>query len=138
MKAIRSPFRFTDSPACSQVLGPGLENPFPHLRGMFLVILILIFTKIEEHAVKEKPATLKSCFVLLKNPYVLLMVLGIFLYVGSEAARCQASQFPGGKIRLRLGEGLFGTLFFFISLMTGRFLWGDTETGSLQKNLLPH
>ncbi len=53
---------------------------------IILVVIILLATKIEEQAIKEKPATLKSCFGLLKNPYVLLMVIGIFLYVGSEVS----------------------------------------------------
>ena len=58
---------------------------FPIYGGVILlVVVILLFTHIDEQAVKEKPATLKSCIGLLKNPYVLLMVIGIFLYVGSE------------------------------------------------------
>ena len=83
-------------------------------------------TKIEEQAVKEKPATLKSCLSLLKNPYVLVMVIGIFLYVGSEVSMsAKLPNFLEAKFDFDIKEkGLFGTLFFFISLMTGRFLGG--------------
>lgn len=100
---------------------------FPIYGGvMLLVVVILLFTKIEEHAEKEKPATLKSCFGLLKNPYVLLMVIGIFVYVGSEVSMsAKLPNFLQEKFDYDIKEkGLFGTLFFFIALMTGRFLGG--------------
>ncbi len=93
---------------------------------ILLVVIILLFTRIEEQAVKEKPATLKSCLGLLKNPYVLLMVIGIFLYVGSEVSMsAKLPNFLEAKFDYDIKEkGLMGTLFFFISLMTGRFLGG--------------
>lgn len=93
---------------------------------MLLVVVILLLTRIEEQVEKEKPATLKSCLGLLKNPYVLLMVIGIFLYVGSEVSMsAKLPNFLEAKFDYDIKEkGLFGTLFFFISLMTGRFLGG--------------
>lgn len=100
---------------------------FPIYGGvMLVVVVILLFTKINEQAIKEQPATLKSCFGLLKNPYVLLMVIGIFLYVGSEVSMsAKLPNFLQEKFDYDIKEkGLFGTLFFFISLMTGRFLGG--------------
>jgi FHS family L-fucose permease-like MFS transporter len=100
---------------------------FPIYGGvMLVVIVILALTKINEQAVSEKPATLKSCLGLLKNPYVLLMVIGIFLYVGSEVSMsAKLPNFLEAKFGYDIKEkGLFGTLFFFISLMTGRFLGG--------------
>jgi FHS family L-fucose permease-like MFS transporter len=100
---------------------------FPIYGGvMLVVIVILALTKINEQAISEKPATLKSCLGLLKNPYVLLMVIGIFLYVGSEVSMsAKLPNFLEAKFGYDIKEkGLFGTLFFFISLMTGRFLGG--------------
>jgi len=100
---------------------------FPIYGGvMLVVIVILALTKINEQALSEKPATLKSCLGLLKNPYVLLMVIGIFLYVGSEVSMsAKLPNFLEAKFDYDIKEkGLFGTLFFFISLMTGRFLGG--------------
>ncbi len=100
---------------------------FPIYGGvMLLVLIILLVTRIEEKALSEKPATLKSCFGLLKNPYVLLMVIGIFLYVGAEVSMsAKLPNFLEAKFDFDIKEkGLFGTLFFFISLMTGRFLGG--------------
>ncbi len=100
---------------------------FPIYGGvMLVVVVILLATRIEEKAVSEKPATLKSCFGLLKNPYVLMMVIGIFLYVGSEVSMsAKLPNFLEAKFDYDIKEkGLFGTLFFFVSLMTGRFLGG--------------
>jgi FHS family L-fucose permease-like MFS transporter len=100
---------------------------FPIYGGVILlVVMILLLTNIDEQVVKEKPATLKSCIGLLKNPYVLLMVIGIFLYVGSEVSMsAKLPNFLEAKFDYDIKEkGLLGTLFFFISLMTGRFLGG--------------
>ncbi|MCK5694156.1 MAG: MFS transporter [Bacteroidales bacterium] len=100
---------------------------FPIYGGvMLLVVVILLVTRIEEKATPEKPATLKSCLGLLKNPYILLMVIGIFLYVGSEVSMsAKLPNFLEAKFDFDIKEkGLFGTLFFFLSLMTGRFLGG--------------
>lgn len=94
---------------------------------MLIVIIYLLLTKIEEDQTEKKDAaTLKSCFGLLKNPFVLLMVLGIFVYVGSEVSMsAKLPNFLEAKFDYDIKEkGLFGTLFFFISLMTGRFLGG--------------
>ena len=93
---------------------------------ILLVVVVLAMTRIEEKAEREKPATLKSCFGLLKNPFVLLMVIGIFLYVGSEVSMsAKLPNFLEARFGFDIKEtGLFGTLFFFISLMTGRFLGG--------------
>jgi len=95
---------------------------------IFIVILNLYFTRIHEEAAvkKDKPATLRTSLSLLKNPFIALMVLGIFLYVGSEVS--MSAKLPNylfHKFNFDIKEtGLFGTLFFFISLMTGRFLGG--------------
>jgi FHS family L-fucose permease-like MFS transporter len=100
---------------------------FPIYGGvMLIVVVILVATRIEEKAVREKPATLGSCLGLLKNPFVLLMVIGIFLYVGSEVSMsAKLPNFLEARFNYDIKEkGLLGTLFFFISLMTGRFLGG--------------
>jgi len=93
---------------------------------ILLVVVFLLVTRIEEQTEKDQPATLKSCFSLLRNPFVLLMVIGIFLYVGSEVSMsAKLPNFLEAKFDYDIKEkGLFGTLFFFVSLMTGRFLGG--------------
>ena len=92
----------------------GLDSKilFPIYGGvMLVVIIVLLVTKIEEQAIKEKQATLKSCLGLLKNPYVLLMVIGIFLYVGSEVSMsAKLPNFLEAKFDFDIKEkGLFGT-----------------------------
>jgi len=95
---------------------------------ILIVVVYLWFTKVEEKASleKEEPATLKSCFGLLKNPFIALMVLGIFVYVGSEVS--MSAKLPN-YLQMNFDfdikeKGLFGTLFFFIALMSGRFMGG--------------
>lgn len=101
---------------------------FPIYGSIILLVVIYLFlTKIDEKVgEKETPATLSSCFKLLKNPFVLLMAIGIFLYVGSEVSMsAKLPNYLEAKFDFDIKEkGLFGTLFFFISLMTGRFLGG--------------
>ena len=94
---------------------------------IILVVIYLFLTKIEEKKEeKEKPASFASCFGLLKNPMILLMVIGIFLYVGAEVSMsAKLPNYLQENFNYDIKErGLFGTLFFFISLMTGRFLGG--------------
>ena len=54
------------------------------------------------------------------------MVIGIFLYVGAEV--CMSAKLPNyleERFSFDIQKlGLWGTLFFFIALMTGRFLGG--------------
>jgi FHS family L-fucose permease-like MFS transporter len=100
---------------------------FPIYGGFIILVLIILFiTKIEEqNAEKEVPATFKSSLKLLGNPYILLMVLGIFFYVGSEVSMsANLPIFFEKKFDYNVNDGLFGTLFFFLSLMIGRFLGG--------------
>ncbi len=74
----------------------------------------------------RQTATLGSCLALLKNGYVAMMVLAIFLYVGAEV-----SVSSGIPIYLRdrysidiAKTGLLGTGLFFAALTAGRFSGG--------------
>lgn len=99
---------------------------FPIYSVIIAVTTIYLLTsKIEEkkNEAKEKPASFSSCMALLKNGYILSMVLGIFLYVGAEVSMSSklpnylAEEFSYDITKL----GLLGSLFFFISVMAGRF-----------------
>lgn len=91
-------------------------------------IIILLFTNIKEsHPVKKStPASLGTTIELLKIPYIGLMALGIFLYVGSEVSMsAKLPNYLSFKFGLDIKEfGLWGTLFFFLTLMAGRFTGG--------------
>lgn len=101
---------------------------FPIYSTIIIITIILLWvTKIHEKENSDAfTASFKSCLALLKNKYVTLMVLGIFLYVGAEV--CMSARLPNylqNKFNFDIQKlGLWGTLFFFIALMTGRFLGG--------------
>lgn len=94
---------------------------------LLLTVVILGFTKIREQKVlTDTPASFRSSFRLLGNPYVAAMVIGIFLYVGAEV--CMSAGLPI-YLEARYGIdieklGVAGTGLFFLALMSGRFLGG--------------
>lgn len=119
---------------------------FPvYVIALLITIILIGLMKIKEKKEHNaKPATYKSCFALLSNRYVLMMVIAIFLYVGSEI--CMSSYLPEylktqfglgiEEILSRMGInietlklagidtrtlGVLGTGFFFIGLLIGRF-----------------
>ena len=108
---------------------------FPIYSAFVLITIIVVsFLKVNEQKFEgEKAATFVSCFSLLKNKYVLMMVLAIFVYVGAEV--CMSSGIP---IYLKDVFGfdiaslaIAGTGFFFLAVLIGRFL------GSLILNWMP-
>jgi MFS transporter, FHS family, L-fucose permease len=107
-------------------LGMGWELIFPVYSAVLLfTIIILALTPIREKKVAlAEPASFTSCFSLLRSRYIFLMVTGIFLYVGAEV-----SMSSGIPIYLKdvfnidiQTLGVAGSGFFFIAIMTGRFL----------------
>jgi fucose permease len=101
---------------------------FPVYSGFILITLIFTWpVKVNEKKIEgNEPATLNSCFKLLKNNYVFLMVSGIFLYVGIEVAmRSHLPIFFKEQFGINIQKkGLLGVLFFDIALLGGRFLGG--------------
>ncbi|MEN6451861.1 MAG: MFS transporter [Thermoguttaceae bacterium] len=98
---------------------------FPMYAVAFAITVVWVgLTKIEEHRdAGAKPASLGSCLALLGNPYVLTMVLGIFLYVGTEAC-ISANVAPYLKDRFSVDLktwGILGNSLFFVCLLAGRF-----------------
>lgn len=95
--------------------------------SLVITIIFVAGLKVEEKEVsKEAPASLFSCLALLKNGYVLMMVMAIFVYVGAEV--CMSSGIPlylESEFGIDVTEfGLLGTGVFFTTLMIGRFLGG--------------
>lgn len=95
---------------------------------VLITIIYLMSISIAEkgHPGDTTSATFKSCLKLLGNPYVLMMVIGIFLYVGAEVSMiAKLPNYLEHKFQFDIKKlGLVGTLFFLLSLMTGRFIGG--------------
>ncbi len=89
----------------------------------FLAVLWLYLTRIDETKTDKKPATFASCFKLLGNPLVLLMVLGIFLVVGSDVGmNSNIANYLQTNFNVDLEEASRGISFYFAALMISRFL----------------
>lgn len=94
---------------------------------VILTLIYLLVTKVNEKKNENaSSASFKSCLALLKNPYILTMVMGIFLYVGAEVTMsAKLPNYLASKFNFDITElGLWGTLFFFLALMAGRFTGG--------------
>lgn len=96
---------------------------------ILITIVYLHFTKINEQTDEqstEVPASFGSCMSALATPRIALMALGIFLYVGAEVTMSsRLPTFLEHAFQFDIKEfGLWGTLFFFLSLMVGRFIGG--------------
>ena len=87
-----------------------------------LSVLWLASVKIEESNISEKKASLASSFALLGNPYVLMMVLSIFLVVGidvgfnSFSGKFLASHFGIDPVAAESGRSVY-----FLGRMLGTF-----------------
>lgn len=89
----------------------------------FLAVFWLYMTKVDETKTDKKPASFSSCFKLLGNPLILLMVLGIFLVVGSDVGmNSNIANYLQKNFQLSLEEASVGISFYFAALMISRFL----------------
>jgi FHS family L-fucose permease-like MFS transporter len=101
---------------------------FPIFSAAILITMIIVLSaRIKEKKSDEShAATFRSCFALLSNSYVLMMVMAIFLYVGAEI--CMSTSMPlylEEQYGISIQElGLAGTGLFFLAIMTGRLLGG--------------
>lgn len=142
MRDVSAPGRFSSNLSLGQsikAIGSSLGfllPPFALMVGMdwtllFPIYAVLIFitfgltSNLNVKEVKheeEAPASFKSCIMLLKNSYVLMMVLTIFVYVGAEVSMSAGipillkEEFGIEGISLWLSWGLF-----FLPILIGRF-----------------
>ncbi|MCD4735248.1 MAG: MFS transporter, partial [Bacteroidales bacterium] len=127
IKAVGSSLGFLLPPVAVQFFNLDWTILFPVYSILILINLIWFnssgFAEIEKSG--EHAATLRSCFSLLLNPYVFMMVLAIFLYVGAEV-----SMSSGIPILMKeefgiLKFGLWVTwALFFLPILFGRFMGG--------------
>jgi fucose permease len=134
IKAIGSSLGFLLPPFVALAFGLDWSILFPVFSGLILITLFLS-VPLKIHQYKDpnsQPATIASCLSLLKNGYILLMVLAIFFYVGAEVS--MSSQIP---ILLRENFGIEGFslwvswALFFLPIILGRF------AGSLILSYMP-
>ncbi len=83
----------------------------------------LSMTPIVESKPDRKPASFASCFGLLKNRFVALMALSIFLIVGAEVAiNTNIANILIAKYGISLETAAYGISFFFAGETISRFL----------------
>lgn len=124
VKAIGSSLGFLLPPFVMMAFGLDWSILFPVYAIIILLTLLLVNPmKITENKDgNSKPASLSSCFALLKNPYVFFMVFAIFVYVGAEV-----SMSSGVPILLKNNFGIEGLglwvswALFFLPILVGRF-----------------
>lgn len=99
---------------------------FPIFAAVTLITLALaLFLSVSESSSEERPASVAASFALLKEPAIVLAVLGIFLYVGAEVG---LNSWLATFLDRRFGMDLatsgtsLGPGLFFIALSTGRLL----------------
>ena len=127
VKAIGSSLGFLLPPVAVRFFNLDWPVLFP-VYSILILINLLWFNAVrfEEKADHSgKAATLKSCLLLLKDKYVLMMVLGIFLYVGAEVS--MSSGVPI-LVKEEFGIAEFGLwvawALFFLPILIGRFTGG--------------
>lgn len=124
IKAIGSSFGFLLPPFFVWALGLNWTVLFPIYAAIILLTGLWVRSIRIEEREKTDAVSLVSCLSLLKNGYVLLMVLGIFLYVGAEC--CMNSGVPlllSEKFNFDAQkEGLLiSWSLFFLPVLVGRF-----------------
>jgi MFS transporter, FHS family, L-fucose permease len=136
IKAIGSSLGFLVPPAVAVWFGLDWTILFP----LFAVIILITILWVNALNIQEKksadaaPVNLASSFKLLANPFVFMMVLGIFLYVGAEVS--MSAQIPilmdrvyGIKdFGLWMAWGLF-FLPIFLGRLAGAFVLTRVKAG---------
>ncbi len=124
IKAIGSSLGFLVPPLVAVAFGLEWSILFPVFASLIILTLLLAAPlKIaDQKDPNSKPATLRSCASLLKNGFVFVMVLAIFIYVGAEV-----SMSSGVPILLKENFGVAGFslwvswAIFFLPIVLGRF-----------------
>lgn len=93
--------------------------------GIFSILsaVWLNFVKLEETFSSEEKATFRSALHLLKTPYILLMVLGIFFVVGVDVGiNSTSGQFLMDRMGMDVEPAKQGRSLYFFGKMLGTFL----------------
>jgi MFS transporter, FHS family, L-fucose permease len=136
IKAIGSSLGFLVPPAVAIWFGLDWTILFPMFAIMLLITLLWVKTlNIQERKSTDvAPATMVSSLKLLGNPFVFVMVLGIFLYVGAEVSMSAQIPILMDKVfnikdfGLWMAWGLF-FLPIFLGRLAGAFILRKTKAG---------
>lgn len=115
-------------PWLARLLGAGQEGQWRYGLYLFAIISIISFiwlgaVHVEEQKSTAEKATLKSCFSLLKNKYVLMMVLAIFAVVGIDVGiNSNIGTFLTEKLGVDKETAVYGKSVYFFAKMTGTFI----------------
>ncbi len=124
-------------PFVAAVIGPKLAVMFGDTSGVgtwryglylfgfiaFLSYAWLAYAKVEETEPEGERASLSSCFKLLSNNFVLMMVVGIFLVVGIDVAmNSNIGNFLEQKIGIGAEAAKYGKSMYFFAKMIGTFV----------------
>ncbi len=123
-------------PFFAGMLGPWLarlfgdDSPGAWRYGLYAFALIAILSwawltlvKIKESKPDRSPATMNSCFKLLGNRFILLMVLGIFVVVGIDVAiNSNIGTFLSGKLGVGDEAAKYAKSLYFLAKMVGTFI----------------
>ncbi|PIE87920.1 MAG: MFS transporter [Bacteroidetes bacterium] len=123
-------------PFVAAVVGPWLAKLLGNTSGgewryglyLFALISLISFVwlsavNIPEQKSSSEKASLKSCFSLLKNRYVLMMVLAIFAVVGIDVGiNSNIGTFLTEKLGVSLEKAVYGKSVYFFAKMAGTFV----------------
>jgi len=124
-------------PFVAAVIGPKLAVLFGDTSGVgtwryglylfgfiaFLSYVWLAYAKVEETKPEGERASFSSCFKLLSNNFVLIMVVGIFLVVGIDVAmNSNIGNFLEQKIGIDTETAKYGKSMYFFAKMIGTFI----------------
>ena len=112
-------------PVTGESVNMGFRILFPIFAVVLLITLLLVmaFVPNTKNDETEKPTTVGKCLGALKNPYILMMFLGIFFYCGAEAS--MFNRIP--SILIENNPELtpaIGNIVLIIALFVGRFAGG--------------
>jgi MFS transporter, FHS family, L-fucose permease len=136
IKAIGSSLGFLVPPAVAIWFGLDWTILFPMFAVIILITILWVNTlKIDEKKSSDvQPASLSSSLKLLGNPFVFVMVLGIFLYVGAEVSMSAQIPILMDKVfnikefGLWMAWGLF-FLPIFLGRLAGAFILRQIKAG---------
>jgi len=109
----------------NEAVNIGFRILFPIFAAILFITLLLVIKFVPNKIEKEetKPTTFVNCLRTLKNPYIMIMFLGIFFYCGAEAS--MFNRIPSVLMTTNPGiPSTIGNIVLIVALFVGRFVGG--------------